>query len=62
MMSRRALMLGVMVIKVAKRGTYCEVVVPANTYSKAHGCLIVHGLRRVGDRYLCSRHQRKAGR
>lgn len=43
-------------LTVAKRGTYCEAVVPNRTYFKAHPCEKKHNLRLVGKLFVCAHH------
>lgn len=45
-------------IRRARRGEYCEAWVKDTTYARAHGCMITHGLRKVGGKFLCYRHQK----
>ena len=47
-------------LRVAKSGTYCEWWVKDTTYARAHGCLLKHGLMKVGPATYCKVHAPKA--
>lgn len=52
-------------LKIAKRGTYCDAVVPDSTYFGAHPCLKTVNIKRFktkdGVRHLCPWHKPKEG-
>lgn len=46
-------------LRVARRGTYCEEVVPDSSYFRAHPCERKGPLEKVGGAYYCTVHAKK---
>lgn len=45
-------------VRPARRGEFCEAIVPESSYAAEHRCEIRFGIEKSGDKYLCKRHRR----